>query len=136
MNGSYQHQQFDRRTDGSTVGIRRIPRIRMEYQVSRPFFVRLVGEYDASRQDSLRDDSRTNAPILIHDARTGLYTRAVATSANRFRGDALVSYQPRPGTVFFVGYGSTSLEPGALRFSRLRRVSDGFFVKGSYLFRW
>ena len=136
VNGSYQHQQFDRRTDGSTVGMRRIPRIRTEYQLSRALFVRLVGEYDASRQDSLRDDSRTNAPILIHDATTGLYRRAIATSANRFRGDALVSYQPRPGTVFFVGYGSTSLEPEALRFSRLRRTSDGFFVKGSYLFRW
>ena len=136
VNGSYRHQQFDRRTDGSTVAMRRIPRLRMEYQVSRALFVRLVGEYDASRQDSLRDDSRTNAPILIHDATTGLYRRAVATSANRFHGDALVSYQPRPGTVFFVGYGSTSLEPEALRFSRLRRTSDGFFVKGSYLFRW
>jgi hypothetical protein len=135
VNGTYRHQQFDRRTDGSTVGVRRIPRIKLEYQVARPLFVRLVGEYDASRQDSLRDDSRTNAPILIYDASSGQYVRALGGTENRFRGDVLLSYQPTPGTVFFLGYGSTSMEPDALRFNRLRRVSDGVFVKGSYLFR-
>jgi hypothetical protein len=135
VNGTYRHQQFDRRTDGSTVGVRRIPRLRLEYQVARPLFVRLVGEYDASRQDDLRDDSRTNAPILIFDPAAGVHVRALGFSDNRFRGDALVSYQPTPGTVFFVGYGSTAIEADALRFNRLRRVSDGFFVKASYLFR-
>jgi hypothetical protein len=135
VNGTYQHQQFDRRTDGSTVGVRRIPRIKLEYQIARPLFVRLVGEYDASRQDALRDDSRTNAPILIFDPAAGVHVRALGFAENRLRGDALISYQPTPGTVLFLGYGSTSMEPDALRFNRLRRVSDGFFVKASYLFR-
>jgi hypothetical protein len=135
VNGTYQHQQFDRRTDGSTVGMRRIPRLKVEYQVARPLFVRLVGEYDASQQDALRDDSRTGAPILIYDGASGAYVRALGSVENRFRGDALLSYQPTPGTVFFLGYGSTSVEPDAMRFNRLRRVSDGVFVKASYLFR-
>lgn len=135
VNGTYNHQQFNRRTDGSIVGVRRIPRVKLEYQIARPLFVRLVGEYDAIRQDDLRDDSRTNAPILIFDPGAGVYQRAVGFRDNRFRGDALISYQPIPGTVFFFGYGSTSVEPDALRFNGLRRVSDGFFVKGSYLFR-
>jgi hypothetical protein len=135
VNATYQHQQFDRRTDGSTVGVRKIPRIKLEYQVARPLFVRLVGEYDASRQDDLRDDSRSNAPILIFDPAAGVHVRALGFVENRFRADALISYQPTPGTVLFVGYGSTSLEPDALRFNRLRRVSDGVFVKASYLFR-
>ena len=135
VNGTYRHQQFDRRTDGSTVASRRIPRVKMEYQVARPLFVRLVGEYDASRQDDLRDDSRTDAPILIYDPAAGVYARALATSQNRFRGDVLLSYQPTPGTVVFVGYGSTAFEPDAMRFNGLRRASDGLFVKGSYLFR-
>ena len=52
------------------------------------------------------------------------------------RGDALVSYQPSPGTVLFAGYGSLSREDEPLRFGRsLRRLSDGFFFKASYLFR-
>jgi hypothetical protein len=40
-----------------------------------------------------------------------------------------------PGTVLFVGYGSTLAEPDAMRFNRLSRVRDGFFLKFSYLFR-
>src|SRR5690606_11961835 len=103
VNGTYRHQQFDRRTDGSTVGLRRIPRVKVEYQLARPLFVRLVGEYDASRQDALRDDSRTDAPILIFDPAAGVHVRALALAQNRFHGDALISYQPTPGTVFFLG---------------------------------
>ena len=120
-------------SDGSTVGQRQIPRLRVEYQLARPVFIRLVGQYVAQQQDSLRDDSRTNAPILIRRGDT--YVRAGATESNVFRGDVLFSYQPTPGTVFFAGYGSTLTEPDALRFGDLRRASDGFFVKLSYLFR-
>lgn len=132
---AYQHQQFDRRTDGSTVGVRKIPRLKVEYQVTRSVFVRLVGEYDADRHDALRDDSRTGYPILIHDPATGTFVRAGAESSNTLRGDWLFSYQPAPGTVFFAGYGSLREEPDPLRFGRLRRVEDGFFVKASYLWR-
>jgi hypothetical protein len=37
--------------------------------------------------------------------------------------------------VVFAGYGSTLGEPEGLRFRALRRDSDGFFLKLSYLFR-
>ncbi|PYQ47186.1 MAG: hypothetical protein DMF78_24385, partial [Acidobacteria bacterium] len=63
VSAQYQLQSFDRRTDGTTVGVRRIPRLKVEYQLSRAVFFRVVGEYDASRQDALRDDSRTGLPI-------------------------------------------------------------------------
>jgi hypothetical protein len=49
--------------------------------------------------------------------------------------DWLFSYQPTPGTVVFAGYGSTLTEPDGLRFRALRRDTDGFFLKVSYLFR-
>ena len=98
-------------------------------------FLRLVGDYDHTFQDDLRDDSRTNLPIVIRDAETGEYERALRQEEKRLRLDALFSYQPTPGTVVFVGYGSTAAEPNDLRASSLRRVEDGFFVKVSYLFR-
>ena len=60
VDARYQLQSFRRRTDNSIVGIRRIPRVKAEYQISRPIFVRLVGEYNSDWQDDLRDDSRTN----------------------------------------------------------------------------
>jgi hypothetical protein len=135
LNASYLHQQYDRRTDGTTVGIRRVPRLKLEYQLSRPVFFRIVGEYDADRTDALRDDSRTNAPILIFDPGVGDYVRALATRTNRLRADVLFSYQPNPGTVFFAGYGSIMQEDRAFRLRGLRRDSDAFFIKASYLFR-
>jgi len=131
----YTEQQYIRRTDRSTVGIRRVPRLKVEYQLARPIFLRVVGQYDAEAQDSLRDDSRTNDPILLRDPATGRYTRAAAQASNGLRVDWLFSYQPTPGTVIFLGYGNSMAEPAAFAFRGLRRTSDSFFAKVSWLFR-
>jgi hypothetical protein len=130
-----QLQSYVRRSDGTRVADGRIPRLKVEYQVSRAIFVRAIGEYNAQRQDALRDDSRTNLPIVLRDAATGLYSPTVAFERNRFRVDALFSYQPTPGTVFFAGYSSFLTEPVGLHFGNLQRTNDGFFLKASYLFR-
>ncbi len=135
VNALYNHQQYIRPGDLSTVGMRRIPRLKMEYQLSRSIFVRFVGQYDAEVRDSLRDDSRTNDPILFYDSATDSFVRAGREVSNDLRVDLLFSYRPTPGTVFFFGYGSTLEEPEAFRFRRIGRLGDGFFVKLSYLFR-
>jgi hypothetical protein len=135
INPQYQLQQYRRRTDGSLVGRRRIPRLQVEYQLSRAIFLRWIGEYDANEQDDLRDDSRTELPVVIRNPTTGAYERARAFTRNQFRNDWLFSYQPNPGTVIFAGYGNTLREDRPLRFSGLGRIRDGFFVKVSYLFR-
>jgi hypothetical protein len=138
LNGTYQLQRVGRRTDGSTVNIQHIPRLKIEYQLSRPIFLRLVGEYTSERQDDLRDHTRTEAPLLIFDPEVGDFVRATAFTRESFRGDLLFSYQPNPGTVLFAGYGSTLRDPvdpeDPLR-TGLRRSDDGFFFKMSYLFR-
>jgi len=135
VNAEYRLQDFERRTDHSTVGRRQIPRLKLEYQATRSIFLRFVAEYDARMQDALRDDSRTERPILIRNASTGVYLPALARSDNLLRLDVLFSWQPNPGTVFFAGYGSSLRETDALRFRELQRTTDGFFVKLSYLFR-
>jgi len=135
INTQYQLQSYERRSDGSTVGVRKIPRLTVEYQVSRPIFLRVIGEYDSREQDTLRDDSRTGLPILIRDPATGLYAPSMASERHRFRVDTLFSYQPTPGTVVFAGYSSLLAEPEGLRFGSLRRTNDGFFLKVSYLIR-
>jgi uncharacterized protein DUF5916 len=131
---SYVAQQYWRKTDGSVVGYHRIPRLKVEYQVSRPLFLRLVGQYDAQFQDSLRDDSRTNDPLLIRDA-TGTYVRAQRRISNGLRLDWLLAYRPTPGTVVFAGYGESLTDAGTFQFRNLDRTSDGFFLKVSYLLR-
>lgn len=129
---SYQHQQVNRVTDGSLVDIQRIPRLKLEYQVSRPFFIRLIGEYADHWTDALRDASRTGLPILIGGQPT------TVTDERQFRGDVLLSYKPNPGTVFFAGYGSTRQrlpDQNQVNEFQFNRTNDNFFVKASYLFR-
>jgi hypothetical protein len=130
---SFVHQMYTRTSDGSTVRVHRIPRLLLEYQLTRAIFFRFVGQYDSSWRDSLRDDSRTDAPILVRGS-DGIYRATSQTASNGFRHDWLFSYQPTPGTVLFAGYGS-SLDASAFTLRQLERTSDGFFFKVSYLFR-
>lgn len=126
-----------RRSDGSRVDGAVLPRLKVEYQLSRSIFLRMVGEYRARYQDDLRDEGRTGHPILIRDPEDGIYKRELALGGelNDLRVDWLFAFQPTPGTVFFAGYGSTLEEESAFRFRGLSRSRDGFFTKFSYLFR-
>lgn len=137
FDATYALQQVRRRSDGTLVNVRHIPRLKVEYQLARPVFLRLVGEYATERQDDLRDDTRTEGPLLAFDTDAGDFARLPGFERSRFRGDVLFSYQPGPGTVLFAGYGSTLRDPAdpadPLR-GGLRRVADGFFLKMSYLF--
>lgn len=132
---SFIEQRTVRPSDMTTVNVQRIPRLKLEYQISRPVFVRFVGQYVSFERDALRDDSRTNEPIYLYNAAQNKYSRAAAVSSNSFRADWLFSYQPMPGTVLFAGYGSSLSDAEAFGFRNVARTSDGFFVKLSYLFR-
>lgn len=132
INATYASNEFVRRADGRSTFSQRIPRVKMEYQVARPFFVRIVSQYEANRREALVD-YRTGLPLLTRQS-NGTYTQSTARSSNLLRADWLLSYRPRPGTVLFAGYGNSMTEPGALQFDHLRRVSDGFFLKASWLF--
>ncbi|MES2304754.1 MAG: DUF5916 domain-containing protein [Gemmatimonadota bacterium] len=134
MNLSYNHQQVNRRTDGSRVLVQGVPRARIEYQLSRAFQVRVVSEYAFESRDALRDDSRTNLPIVIRQS-NGQYAPAAGYSNGSLTSNLLFSYFPNPGTVMYVGYGTNSLRPNDDLRDKLGRQSDGFFVKLSYLFR-
>ncbi len=133
VTGSLAYQDYWRRTDHSMVGLTAIPRLKLEYQVARSIFLRAVGEYDLAEHDDLRDETRTFFPLLINGQ------KASASRSGQLHGDYLFSYQPNPGTVLFLGYGSEAdSNPDPVeRFTwqPLRRASDYFFVKYSYLFR-
>lgn len=126
-----------RRTDGSKVDEAILPRLKVEYQLSRAVFLRAVGEYRSLYQDDLRDDARTGLPILVRDPADGIAKRSLAlgSRSNTLQVDWLFSFQPTPGTVFFAGYGSSLADEASFRFRGLSRTRDGFFTKLSYLFR-
>lgn len=131
----YSENRVMRPADWSDVSLTRVPRLKVEYQLARPVFLRLVGQYVSREQDDLRDDGRTDRPLLRPDPDTGEYVPINGWRSNGLRVDWLFSYQPSPGTVIFAGYGSTMEEDRAFRFDGLTRQQDAFFVKLSYLFR-
>jgi hypothetical protein len=58
-----------------------------------------------------------------------------ATEFNGLRVDLLASFEPTPGTVAFLGYGSSLETDGEFNWSRLQRRNDGFFMKLAYQVR-
>jgi hypothetical protein len=69
-------------------------------------------------------------------ARGTVFRLAVpSTEYNGLRVDLLASYEPTPGTVAFLGYGSSMGSEEEFNWSRLSPVNDGFFVKLAYQIR-
>jgi hypothetical protein len=132
VNATYVSSRYTRRATGEESFSTRIPRIKIEYQVSRPIFLRVVSQYQSTDRLPLVD---SRGAVLFVRNPDGTFTPSSESTSNSLRADWLFSYRPSPGTVVFVGYGNTLTEPGALAFQELRRVNDGFFVKLSYLFR-
>ena len=129
ISGSNTYSRITRRRDGSEFARTIIPRLRIEFQPTRPLFFRAVGEYVSQRRAPLQD-AQTGAPLLIGGQPQPFQ------EDNRFRMDFLASFEPSPGTVAFLGYGSSLDDTSAFAFQDLSRASDGFFVKLAYQFRW
>jgi hypothetical protein len=129
VSATYVASSFTRRSNDEQTAFTRIPRVKLEYQLARPIFVRVVSQYTAQRRAELRDP-RTGAVLIMANG-----TQSFASASNVLRTDWLFSYRPAPGTVFFLGYGGSLSEADPLAFSALRRTGDSFFVKGSYVVR-
>lgn len=129
---SYNLVRRNRESDGTRFSTQHIPRLKVEYQLSRPIFFRFIGQYSVDQRAALLDPA-TRFPLL---QRSGTrYVPTTSRSVNDFRMDWLVSFRPGPGTLVFVGYGASLTEVDPFAFSDLQRVRDGFFLKVSYLFR-
>lgn len=129
LRGAFQLTRLvlDRARDGSRYSNETIPRLKLEYQVNRAVFFRFIGQYSALDRTPAVD--RTGRPILSNGVLD------TGERRNQFQMDWLFSYRPVPGTLFYLGYGSTMVENDPFRFRRLSRETDGFFGKLSYLFR-
>ncbi|HEY4100632.1 MAG TPA: DUF5916 domain-containing protein [Gemmatimonadales bacterium] len=122
------YSRLRRANDGSEFARTIIPRLKVEVQPTRALFVRVVAQYLSQRQAALQDGA-TGLPVAIAGV------PAVASRSDSLRVDWLLSYQPHPGTEFFLGYGSTLEGDRPFTFRYLTRQQDGFFVKLAYLFR-
>lgn len=125
---SYLYSRITRWRDNSMLSAASVPRLKAEYQLSRPLFLRFVGQYDNRRRAALSDPF-SGFPLVVNGV------LAARQDTRDFRVDWLLSYVPSPGTVVFAGYGASLTEPDAFRFRDLERVRDGFFLKLSYVLR-
>ncbi len=117
-----------RARDGSWFSTANIPRLKVEYQLTRAIFFRYVGQYTAQKIAALRDQ-RIGDTLFINGA------KQAGQTTTDFRNDFLFSYRPTLGTVLFFGYGASLTEADPFSFRHLSRTGDGFFLKASYLFR-
>lgn len=127
------HATIRRKAGGQEYSSATIPRVQAQYQFSRSFFVRGIFEYSAQRTSDL-EDPVTGLPLVrCYDG--GTCSLRTGSDDNDFHLEGLVTYEPNPGTVFYIGYTRQMDEPEAFRFSRVRTRADGLFVKASYRFR-
>jgi hypothetical protein len=127
------HQEFRRERDNSAILQANIPRLRLEYQLTRAIFFRFVGQYESRKRDALRDPSNDDA--VVFRGSDGTYSASTRTVANGLRVDWLFSLLPSPGRVIYIGYGANGTESKAFRFDEMTRVRDALFVKVSYQWR-
>jgi hypothetical protein len=116
-----------RARDGSEFARTLLPRLSVHYQPTRSFFVRVISEYRSERTTTLADPS--GRPLEIGGI------APPSTRSSRLRLDALLSFEPTPGTVAFAGYGTTLGNARGAGLSDLHRLNDGFFFKLAYRFR-
>jgi hypothetical protein len=125
---SHTYSRLWRRRDDTEFSTVNLSRLRTQYQFGRALLVRAIVQYELEERDALRDPT-TEQPLLID----GLLADRI--EEGRFEGQFLLSYEPSPGTIFFVGYSRMEVGEKTYRLSRMQPVEDGLFVKLSYLFR-
>ena len=126
------YQNLVRESDGTLALEAVIPRIKAQYQFNRALFLRTIVEYGAQVRRDLVDPV-TGRPLLGCGS-SGCSLRS-GSEANDFGVETLLSYEPTPGTVFFIGYSRQMEDTERLRFRDVRPTADGLFAKVSYRFR-
>ena len=122
-----------RPTDGTRVLLQDVATGTLEYQLSRAFQLRVISSYSLDSRPDLRDDSRTNLPLVFKSGTT--YVPLLAHDIRGLQTNFLFTYLPNPGTVIYFGYGNLRQQPDQLGRPQLGAVQSDFFLKLSYLWR-
>ncbi len=133
FNLAFTDNHYMRASDGSQVQQQQVSVGTVEYQLSRAFQLRVISQYSIDSRDSLRDDTRSNLPLV---AKSGAnYTRLGNYDNRSLQTSFLFTYLPTPGTVVYFGYGNVSQRPDPLGRAQIGSVQSDFFLKLSYLWR-
>ena len=121
-----------RQRDRSLYSEATIPRARIQYQFSRALFIRTIVEYGSQDRGMLLTPAGGHQ-VSYCSGKSCFDLRG--SSANDISVEGLLSFEPTPGTVFFLGYTRLMDDPEAFRFRNVRPESEGVFMKLSYRFR-
>ena len=137
VDGRLGYSILRRASDDSRYSRALVPRLRVEYQLTRALAVRGLAQYSVEEVDVLRAPDggeylREGEPFRL---RRGGRAGYLDPQLNPLRLDVLLSYRPSPGTVAFLGYGREVTDDEAFRFDGFAPRVDGLFFKVSYLFR-
>jgi hypothetical protein len=137
VDGRLGYSVLHRASDDSRYSRALVPRLRVEYQLTRALALRGLAQYSVEEVDILRAPDggeylREGEPFRV---RRGNLPGYLDPQLNPLRLDILLSYRPSPGTVAFLGYGREVTDDEAFRFDGLQPRADGLFFKISYLFR-
>ncbi len=128
VEAGYTWVRLERADDRSYFSTAHIPRLRLQYQFSKSLLTRVIGQYDLEQREALRHPV-TGQAVLRNGVVQG------ARERGNFTGQALVSYEPSPGTIFFIGYSRVMNGQYGIDLREKELQQDGFFMKLSYLFR-
>jgi hypothetical protein len=137
VDGSLGYSVLRRASDDSRYSRALVPRLRVEYQLTRALAMRGLAQYSVEEVDILRapDGGEYRIDGEPFRVRRGNLPSYLEPQLNPLRLDVLLSYRPSPGTVAFLGYGREVTDDEAFRFDGFAPRSDGIFFKVSYLFR-
>jgi hypothetical protein len=129
LEANYTHSEIDRSADDTWFSTQNLVRFTAQYQFSRAIFARFIGQYNLRRQDRLRDPATGLPLVSLGSGSTD------SLSAGDFGANFLVSYEPSPGTLMYVGWTRQMIGPDSWDLGTFERAAEGLFVKVSYLYR-
>lgn len=124
--------ELHRKNDGSRYSTATIPRVRLQYQFTRAFFVRGIFEYSNQERGALYDPA---SGALLYSCADGVCDALAGSASHDMHVEGLISYEASPGTVFYLGYTREMQDAGAFSFRHVQPQADGLFAKVSYRFR-
>ena len=132
LEAAVRHAVLNHKSDGSRYSSATIPRVKAQYQFNRAFFLRGTLEYSSAERGDLRAPG-TGLPLEACDEDGCELIEG--SDDNDILVEALLSYEPSPGTVFFFGYTRQMEDSRRFGFEAVQPKADGLFAKLSYRFR-
>jgi hypothetical protein len=127
------HESLYRKEGGERYASATIPRVRAQYQFNKALFLRTIVEYGAQESGKLVDPVTGRELFYCGDEECLLRD---GSASNNLSFELLGSYEPSPGTVFYLGYSRAMTDASAFGFDQITAQRDGLFAKLSYRFRF